>query len=128
MTPLNNEEIWSSVQRLSYGVTGIMGLNAEERKPGVALIRGVSISMALSSRIVVGVEDTWRRERFFGGIVAQIRGFKIQKVVEKRIVDEERKNLDWRVYIKQYWVVTLKTDEKEEEELKLDCSSLMPGR
>lgn len=74
MTPLNSEEIWSSVHRLSYGVTGIMGLNAEERKPGVALGRGVSTSMTLSSRIVVGVEDTWRRERFLGGIVTRIQG------------------------------------------------------
>lgn len=70
MTPLNSEEIWSSVQRLSYGVTGMMGLNADERKPGVPLIRGESTSIALSSRMVVGVEDIWRRDRFFGGIVA----------------------------------------------------------
>lgn len=74
MTPLNSEDIWSSVQRLSYGVTGIIGLNAEDRNPGVALSRGVSTSMALSSLMVVGVEDTCRRERFFGGIVAQLRG------------------------------------------------------
>jgi hypothetical protein len=52
----------------------MMGLNADERKPGVALGRGVSTSMTLSSLIVVGVEDSPRRERFLGGIVTRIRG------------------------------------------------------
>jgi hypothetical protein len=52
----------------------MIGLKAEDNNPGVALNRGVSTSIALSSLMVVGVEDTCRRERFFGGIVAQFPG------------------------------------------------------
>lgn len=52
----------------------MIGLKAEDKYPGVALNRGVSTSMALSSLMVVGVEETCSRERFFGGIVAQFPG------------------------------------------------------